>query len=184
MEAIDREGLMARVAMEKRLKTGIKRLLERIDHLERRFSKLEREDRKRLALEAASSSSSVAAAPPPPPALGGAADVVVRLQSPSSASETSAALTKSNRAPDTPEARPLVTWSGGDGDFSSAAGSTAASSCDGEYSEAGDDTEADIVRMLEEKMAALEGKLLGHEERQRADPRAAEGLGMTPAMWA
>ncbi|CAM9552733.1 unnamed protein product [Ectocarpus sp. 4 AP-2014] len=187
MEAIDREGLMARVAMEKRLKTGIKRLLERIDHLERRFSKVEREDRKRLALEAATSSSSVAAAPPPPPrppALGGAADVVVRLQSPSSASETSAALTKSNRAPDTPEARPLVTWSGGDGDFSSAAGSTAASSCDGEYSEAGDDTEADIVRMLEEKMAALEGKLLGHEERQRADPRAAEGMGMTPAMWA
>ncbi|CBJ26094.1 conserved unknown protein [Ectocarpus siliculosus] len=181
MEAIDREGLMARVAMEKRLKTGIKRLLERIDHLERRFSKLEREDRKRLALEAAS----VAAAPtPPPPALGGAADVVVRLQSPSSASETSAALNKSNRAPDTPEARPLVTWSGGDGDFSSAAGSTAASSCDGEYSEAGDDTEADIVRMLEEKMAALEGKLLGHEERQRTDPRAAEGLGMSPAMWA
>ncbi|CAM9154687.1 unnamed protein product [Ectocarpus sp. 6 AP-2014] len=179
MEAIDREGLMARVAMEKRLKTGIKRLLERIDHLERRFSKLEREDRKRLALEAAS-----VAAAPTPPALGGAADVVVRLQSPSSASETSAALTKSNRAPDTPEARPLVTWSGGDGDFSSAAGSTAASSCDGEYSEAGDDTEADIVRMLEEKMAALEGKLLGHEERQRADPRAAEGLGMSPAMWA
>lgn len=183
MEAIDREGLMARVAMEKRLKTGIKRLLERIDHLERRFSKLEREDRKRLALEAASSSSSGAAAPTPP-TLGSSTTDVVRLQSPSSANETSAALTKSNRSADTPESRPLVAWTGGDGDFSSAAGSTAPSSCDGEYSEAGDDTEADIVRMLEEKMAALEGKLLGHEERQRADPRTAEGLGMAPAMWA
>ncbi|CAN0035660.1 unnamed protein product, partial [Laminaria digitata] len=60
MEAIDREGLMARVAMEKRLKSGIKRLLDRIDHLERRFARVEREDRKRLALEAAPAATTAA----------------------------------------------------------------------------------------------------------------------------
>eukprot|EP00903_Cladosiphon_okamuranus_P010674 g10091.t1 len=202
MEAIDREGLMARVAMEKRLKTGIKRLLDRIDHLERRFAKLEREDRKRLALEAASNTQSAAA----PPALtdgaagaGGAHGDL--LLSPSSegraaggsAAERVAAMSKGRRAggggcftsdADSPESRPLVVreaWSGGDGgDDGKAALSVVSSTVasDEEFSESGDEAEADIVRMLEEKMAALEGKLLGHEERQRSDPRAGEGLGV------
>ena len=66
---------------------------------------------------------------------------------------------------------------------------------DEEFEESGDEAEADIVRMLEEKMAALEGKLLGHEERQRADPHADvlggggggggdEAFGQGPAVWA
>lgn len=64
-----------------------------------------------------------------------------------------------------------------------------------EFEDSGEDdeSEADIVRMLEEKMAALEGKLLGHEERQRSDPRAGtaavslgaeEGFGQGSAVWA
>ena len=207
MEAIDREGLMARVAMEKRLKTGIKRLLDRIDHLERRFAKLEREDRKRLALEASSNAESTTAAAPP--ALtdgvsgGSAAPGGDLLLSPSSegragggsAAEKVAAMSKGRRAggadgyfasagdaemADSPESRPLVVreaWGGGGGKAAlSAVSSTVAS--DEEFSESGDESEADIVRMLEEKMAALEGKLLGHEERQRSDPRSGEGLGV------
>lgn len=236
MEAIDREGLMARVAMEKRLKSGIKRLLDRIDHLERRFSKLEREDRRRLALEASSSSSSPAieaataaaggdsknagTTPPLPAALtDGIEGVVVGgsdLPSPSSEGRIAAASSRSKRAAgadggggagggyqsaaalaaaaaaaaDAPESRPLVlkeAWGGGGGGGRgggfSAVSSTVAS--DEEFSESGDETEADIVRMLEEKMAALEGKLMGHEERQRADPRAGEGgMAVSSAVWA
>lgn len=211
MEAIDREGLMARVAMEKRLKTGIKRLLERIDHLERRFARLEREDRKRLALEASSNADAAAAAAGAPPALtdgvDGAGSGGGLLLSPSSegrvgggggAAAKSKAKAKGSRVEgggagadaDAPESRPLVVreaWGGvGGGDGKSAAlsavSSTAAS--EEEFSESGDETEADIVRMLEEKMAALEGKLLGHEERQRSDPRSGDGLGMASAVWA
>lgn len=226
MEAIDREGLMARVAMEKRLKTGIKRLLDRIDHLERRFSKLEREDRKRLAIQAPSSSSS---SPPAieavttesgsagtaPPALTDGIEGVSGGDLPSPSSEgkggrvavasrskraggngggyqSAAALAAAAAAVDAPESRPLVlkeAWGCGDGGGGrrhgggfSAVSSTVAS--DEEFSESGDETEADIVRMLEEKMAALEGKLLGHEERQRADPRAGEGgLAVSSAVW-
>lgn len=211
MEAIDREGLMARVAMEKRLKSSIKRLLDRIDLLERRFAKLEREDRKRLALEAESSAAA-------PPALtdgvsgggggGGASAPGDLLLSPSSAGGGGggSTMSKGRRAggggdrcfagagdadtADSPESRPLVmheAWGGGDGKGAlSAVSSTVAS--DEEFSESGDETEADIVRMLEEKMAALEGKLLGHEERQRSDPRAAGaeelGVGMPSAVYA
>jgi len=206
MEAIDREGLMARVAMEKRLKTGIKRLLDRIDHLERRFARLEREDRKRLALEASSNADAATAAAGAPPALtdgvDGSASGGGLLLSPSSEGRAGGgggaaakAMAKGTRAEegaaeadaDTPESRPLVVreaWGGGDGKGAalSAVSSTAAS--EEEFSESGDETEADIVRMLEEKMAALEGKLLGHEERQRSDPRSGDGLGMTPAVWA
>ncbi|CAN0101056.1 unnamed protein product [Pylaiella littoralis] len=232
MEAIDREGLMARVAMEKRLKTGIKRLLDRIDHLERRFAKMEREDRKRLALEAS-------AAPPSSsltsPAIEAATAAVVGssagtapaaltdglggvgggdLPSPSSEDKggRTTAASRSKRvggdgggyqsaaviaaraaaAADAPESRPLVlkdAWgSGGSGGGRGGGGFSAVSSTvasDEEFSESGDETEADIVRMLEEKMAALEGKLLGHEERQRSDPRAGEGgLAVSSAVWA
>lgn len=226
MEAIDREGLMARVAMEKRLKTGIKRLLDRIDHLERRFAKMERDDRKRLALQASNVEAAAVAAPPP--ALtdgvgGGGAAPGDLLLSPSSegraagggsSAEKVAAMAKIRRAgggggggadgsfpgagagdaeaADSPESRPLVVreaWGGGGGGGKaafSAVSSTVAS--DEEFSESGDETESDIVRMLEEKMAALEGKLLGHEERQRSDPRAGEGqglgVGMPSAVWA
>lgn len=223
MEAIDREGLMARVAMEKRLKTSIKRLLDRIDHLERRFQKLEREDRKRLALEASNPVESAAAVPPAlTDGVSGGAAPGGLLLSPSSegragvcgsggasAAEKVAAMIKSRsaggggaggadgcftgagdpEAADSPESRPLVVrdaWGGGVGGKAamSAVSSTVAS--DEEFSESGDEAEADIVRMLEEKMAALEGKLLGHEERQRSDPRSGEGLGagMPSALWA
>ncbi len=200
MEAIDREGLMARVAMEKRLKTGIKRLLERIDHLERRFTRLEREDRKRLALEASANADA-------PPALtdgvDGAGSGGGLLLSPSSegragggggGAAANKAMAKGSQGAgadaDAPESRPLVVreaWGGvgggdGKGAALSATSSTAAS--EEEFSESGDETEADIVRMLEEKMAALEGKLLGHEERQRSDPRSGDGPGMTSAVWA
>lgn len=231
MEAIDREGLMARVAMEKRLKSGVKRLLDRIDHLERRFARVEREDRKRLALEAA-----------PVAAIGGSGSGggvngggsnagLLPYSSPASAGATvpeegrgrgrggeggagvgvSGGRTKyvtgggDGYGAAGPESRPLAVrerW-GGEGrrDLSApggvgggaVGGLSSATASDEEFEESGDEAEADIVRMLEEKMAALEGKLLGHEERQRADPHADvhggsgggdEAFGQGSAVWA
>ena len=223
MEAIDREGLMARVAMEKRLKSGIKRLLDRIDHLERRFARVEREDRKRLALEAA---------PVPTIGNGGAASGGGLLPYSTSPPQARALPASAGAAAGDErrgrggeagpggrskyvvggegyggggagaEARPLAVrerW-GGEGrrdlsaTGSAGGGSSALSSAavsDEEFEESGDEAEADIVRMLEEKMAALEGKLLGHEERQRADPHAEalggggdETFGQGSAVWA
>lgn len=250
MEAIDREGLMARVAMEKRLKTGIKRLLDRIDHLDRRFTRIEREDKKRLALEAASAVNSTAVVVPPPIADGFPAGVFpsacsaqqrrglplpltstafdgqqgVSTLGGGGGSTAVMALTKAHMMikksqaesrsfgtggsgggggcegddASAPESRPLVAregWGGGGsrsgilGDrgglaaggyststvVSSTVASSSVASEEDFDGESGDDSEGDIVRLLEEKMAALEGKLLGHEERQRSDPRLGGG---------
>lgn len=214
---------MARVAMEKRLKSGIKRLLDRIDHLERRFARVEREDRKRLALEAApvatigggSSSGSNAGLLPysSPPSAGGQARA---LPAPAAApvpegrgrgGEGAAGVGGRSKfvagggdgyGGAAPESRPLAVrerW-GGEGrrDLTVPAGGdggglSSAAASDEEFEESGDEAEADIVRMLEEKMAALEGKLLGHEERQRADPHADvlggdDAFGQGSAVWA
>lgn len=224
MEAIDREGLMARVAMEKRLKSGIKRLLDRIDHLERRFARVEREDRKRLALEAApvaaiaggGGGSNAGLLPySSPPSAGSQARA---LPAPAGATapegrgrggEGGAGVGGGGRSKFVagggdgyggagPESRPLAVrerW-GGEGrrDLTVPAageggGLSSAAASDEEFEESGDEAEADIVRMLEEKMAALEGKLLGHEERQRADPHADvlggdDAFGQGSAVWA
>lgn len=173
MEAIDREGLMARVAMEKRLKVGVKRLLDRIDHLERRYTRMEREQRKRDAIEAAAGPTPADGTTPPPSSQWKTLPATAAEHGAGSLrGEGNAAANAS-----TPESRPLAVregW-GGAGGGPLVASSLAASDEEFDADSSGDEAEADIVRMLEEKMAALEGKLLGHEERQRADPRPGMG---------
>lgn len=243
MQSIDREGLVARVALEKRLTSSVRRLLDRVDQLERRFSRLQREDRKRLALEAG-------------PAAGDGDDIdtdagalTLALAGATVGEEKgkAAAPTRARRtlpAPQAPAPVPAPTqaagewWdengaqegqsvagteggaavrggrragAGGDGrgagrgggtkaggikgasegrpalamevahrdawdsSASEAGGGVSVTTSEEEFGDSGDEIEADMVRRLEEKMAALEGKLLGHEERQRGERGA--GLG-------
>lgn len=164
---------MARVAMEKRLKVGMKRLLDRIEHLERRYSRMEREQRKRDAIEAAAPTAADETPPSsqwktlPAPAVDRGEHGSASLRGEGDAAGNAAA----------PESRPLTVREGWGGVAGGplVASSLAASDEEFDADSSGDEAEADIVRMLEEKMAALEGKLLGHEERQRADPRAGVG---------
>ena len=198
MERIDREALMARVAMERRIKTSLKRLVERFVNIERRFARLERgvDHNKRIAgLDAGGSPAPLAeggsrrAALPPPQEstlndqpeealsigdlaarrvnkrigfAGASSGVVTSASGVSAVSDPALAIPTASKA-----------WMGECGGGLSAlmsASQTVAS--DEEFQDSGDEAEADIVRMLEEKMSALEGKLLGHEERQRGEHRA------------
>lgn len=229
MQSIDREGLVARVALEKRVSSSVRRLVDKLDQLERRFSRMEREDQKRKRLEAGAVAGggadgagtghnnaralTVAGSTPPRPRR--AAAPALPLPPPGGVGAGSTAVAdewwavggareaegivggedgppRSRRgggggASVVPEsARPALADAGvlgvsaGDGAQAEERGMVE-SGDDGlesgvvtseeEFMDSCDEAEAEMVRRLEEKMAALEGKLKGHEERQRSDYR-------------
>lgn len=201
MQSIDREGLVARVALEKRVGSSVKRLMEKIEQMERRFARMEREERerKRLALEASGEGAVTAAtnalvvagdasprlrraaitAPPPPPGARGAG-------SPAPAGRNREATDEAEGIPEgegsaarrrhgggvsvVPEsARPAAMWGGEASGGGSGEPDSGVATSEEEFMDSCDEAEADLVRRLEEKMMALEGKLRGHEERQRTE---------------
>lgn len=201
MQSMDREGLMARVAMERRLSSSLKLLLARIDELEQRFAKVQREERKQLALEASSAASGEQAdcqarsirdangsqeapkpplsLPPSPPQDRIVAPTISKHARTDGLGARSAqgfdegvidgalSLSVNSTEPGTlREARTAsgLTWEAwgvGVEEPSSARPS------EEDLMDSADDAEAEMVRRLEEKMAALESKLVDHEERQR-----------------
>lgn len=172
MEAIDREALMARVAMEKRIKTSLKRLVDRFENIERRFARLERADERRAVLEAGGS-----AAP-----LENGRGSRRALLMPASGSDSDeqrkrelqmsgVRVTERGKLGDRGEfsGASRLTYSAGDGLVSSVTTESCTVASEEDFRDSGDESEIEIVKMLSEKMSALESKLLLHEKREEVD---------------
>lgn len=199
LQAIDREGLVARVALEKRLTSSLKRLLDRIGQLERRFDRVQHEDRRHRVLASCRGSSeeeedhvlTIAkpgsgmlhvprrARPSPQPgsrsaqAAGGWWDRAGVQDVPTlSGSENSCSARSRSRSGSRVDGAAVAKTFGTSREAwgeeaNGVGGDISVGVSDDDLGDTADEAEADLVRRLEEKMAALEDKLLGHEERQR-----------------
>lgn len=175
MEAIDREALMARVAMEKRIKTSLKRLVGRFESIERRFARLERSDGRRAALEAGGSSA------PLENGRGSRRALLMSVSGSDSSDQHTRELQMSCVA-----ARGKLRDGGGqtrlaysadDGLVSSITTESCTVASEEDFEDSGDESENEIVRMLSEKMSALESKLLLHEKQDEADKYTVNEMG-------
>lgn len=162
MEAIDREALMARVAMEKRIKTSLKRLVDRFESIERRFARLERSDERRAALEAGGSAA--------PLETGKGSRRALLMPASGSDSDDQhkrklqmSCVTARGKLGDG-GGQIRLAYSADDGRVSSITTESCTVASEEDFGDSGDESENEIVRMLSEKMSALESKLLLHEK--------------------
>ncbi|CAN0309650.1 unnamed protein product [Discosporangium mesarthrocarpum] len=164
IQHIDGEGLMARVALEKRVNIGLRALMERFEALEVRYAQLEMEAQEEREEEANLGTIEGKGTTPT------TANPLLEQQrgSTSLGAGTGRGLGSfRDSAAGGLEVRSPLGGEGVGGGAPAAAAAVERSLKRGcKEEDERDEVEDDMIRRLEEKMSALEGKLKGHEERQ------------------